>query len=109
MKKLLVIFLVLAFVVGAFALDYPRKTVSVVCPWGAGGGTDRLARFLADELSKELGEPFVVVNKTGGGGAVGHGAGAYANPDGYTIMHSLVSPSRCPPGFCPDRSAPDLF
>ncbi len=85
MKKLLVIFLVLAFVVGAFAIDYPRKTVSVVCPWGAGGGTDRLARFLADELSKELGKPFVVVNKTGGGGAVGHGAGAYANPDGYTI------------------------
>ncbi|PNR99585.1 twin-arginine translocation pathway signal protein [Petrotoga miotherma DSM 10691] len=85
MKKLLVIFLVLTIVVSIFSLDYPRKTVSIICPWGAGGGTDRVARFLADELSKEFGVPFVVVNKTGGGGAVGHGAGAYANPDGYTL------------------------
>lgn len=67
------------------ASNYPRKSVTVICPWGAGGGTDRLARFLADELSKKLGQPFVVVNKTGGGGATGHSAGAYAAADGYTL------------------------
>ncbi len=67
------------------AADYPRKSVTIICPWGAGGGTDRLARFLADELSKKLGQPFVVVNRTGGGGATGHSAGAYAAPDGYTL------------------------
>jgi len=64
---------------------YPQKTVSVICPWAAGGGTDRLSRFMASQLEKELGQPFVVVNKTGGAGAVGHSAGALAQPDGYTI------------------------
>lgn len=64
---------------------YPTRNVSVVCPWGAGGGTDRLTRFVASQLEKNLGKPFTVVNKTGGSGAVGHSAGAFARPDGYTI------------------------
>ena len=64
---------------------YPSRTVSVVVPWAAGGGTDRVARFWADEFQRELDNPFVVENRTGGGGAVGHSAGARANPDGYTI------------------------
>ncbi len=86
MKKFLV-FLVIALIASslAFGVDYPRKPVSVICPWGAGGGTDRVARYVADELSKALGQPFTVVNRTGGGGAVGHSAGVYAAPDGYTI------------------------
>jgi len=85
MKKLLLVALIAIFAITLFAVNYPTKTITLVCPWGAGGGTDRLARFMADELSKELGQPVVVVNKTGGGGAVGHGAGAYARNDGYTI------------------------
>jgi len=79
-----VILVVLFTTISAFAA-YPDKSVTIVCPWGAGGGTDRVARFLAAELEKEYGKPFTVVNKTGGGGAVGHGAGAYAKPDGYTL------------------------
>jgi tripartite-type tricarboxylate transporter receptor subunit TctC len=85
MKKLLLVALIAIFAITLFAVNYPTKSITMVCPWGAGGGTDRLARFMADELSKELGQPVVVVNKTGGGGAVGHGAGAYARNDGYTI------------------------
>ena len=65
--------------------NYPNRTVVLVVPWAAGGGTDRVARFLAHELERELGKPVVVVNKTGGGGASGHSAGAWALPDGYTI------------------------
>jgi tripartite-type tricarboxylate transporter receptor subunit TctC len=65
--------------------SYPSKTITVICPWAAGGGTDRLSRFMADELQRELGKPGVVVNRTGGAGAVGHSAGAMAKPDGYTI------------------------
>ena len=87
MKKSIVfgvILVVLFTTISAFAA-YPDKSVTIVCPWGAGGGTDRVARFLAAELEKEYGKPFTVVNKTGGGGAVGHGAGAYAKPDGYTL------------------------
>jgi|TARA_B110000037_G_scaffold198829_1_gene238051 tripartite-type tricarboxylate transporter receptor subunit TctC len=73
-----------ASVVGS-AADYPSKSGSIICPWAPGGGTDRLARFMADQLQKELGKPFVVVNQTGGSGAVGHSAGALAKPDGHTL------------------------
>ena len=88
MKKILFYSLVGIFLlinVGGALAAYPTRSVSLICPWSAGGGTDRMARFLADQLEKEFGKPFVVVNKTGGGGAVGHGAGVYAKPDGYTI------------------------
>ncbi len=64
---------------------YPSKTVTLICPWSPGGGTDRLTRFMADQLQQELGQPFVVVNQTGGAGAVGHSAGALAAPDGHTL------------------------
>ena len=68
------------------ATDYPVKTVTIVCPWSAGGGTDRLSRYIADELDKQFDESVVVQNRTGGGGAVGHSAGAMAKPDGHTIL-----------------------
>jgi tripartite-type tricarboxylate transporter receptor subunit TctC len=64
---------------------YPSQAITIVCPWGAGGGSDRLSRFMADHLQMKLGQPVVVVNKTGGSGAVGFAAGANAAPDGYTI------------------------
>ena len=88
MKKLLVLFCIVSMVAlsaGIAWAAYPTRNVSVVCPWGAGGGTDRLTRFVASQLEKNLGKPFTVVNKTGGSGAVGHSAGAFARPDGYTI------------------------
>ncbi len=65
---------------------YPSQPLSVICPWAAGGGTDRLSRFMAEKFSSLLGKPAVVVNRTGGSGAVGHHAGATAEPDGHTIM-----------------------
>ncbi len=65
--------------------SYPSKTVVIICPWAAGGGTDAVSRHLATQLHQEFGQPFVVVNKTGGSGAVGHSAGATAKADGYTI------------------------
>src|SRR5688572_21062628 len=64
---------------------YPARPVTVVVPWGAGGGTDATARIVAALLEKELGQPFNVVNRTGGSGVVGHSAIATAAPDGYTI------------------------
>lgn len=59
--------------------------MTLIVPWGAGGGTDATARIVATLLEKELGQPFNVVNRTGGSGAVGHGEIASAAPDGYTI------------------------
>jgi tripartite-type tricarboxylate transporter receptor subunit TctC len=64
---------------------WPNRPVTVVCPWGAGGGTDATARIVSAILEKNLGQPFNVVNRTGGSGVVGHSAIATAPPDGYTI------------------------
>lgn len=69
----------------AMAAEYPRRPVTIVVPWGAGGGTDAVGRILGVLLEKELGQPFNVVNRTGGSGAVGHSAIANGRPDGYTI------------------------
>ncbi len=65
--------------------NYPARPVQVIVPWGAGGGTDATARIVAALLEKEMGQPFNVVNRTGGSGVVGHAAIAGAPPDGYTI------------------------
>lgn len=69
----------------AHAQDYPSRPVTLIVPWGAGGGTDAVARMLAALMEKELGQPVNVVNRTGGSGVVGHQAFATAAPDGYTI------------------------
>ncbi len=69
----------------ARAQAYPARPVTLIVPWGAGGGTDATARIVATLLEKELGQPFNVVNRTGGSGAVGHAEIAAAAPDGYTI------------------------
>lgn len=63
----------------------PSRPVTFICPWAAGGGTDAVARMLGTLLEQEVGQPVNVVNRTGGGGATGHVAGATAAPDGYTI------------------------
>jgi tripartite-type tricarboxylate transporter receptor subunit TctC len=69
----------------ARAATWPDRPVTVICPWGAGGGTDATARIVAAVLEKELKQPFNVVNRTGGSGVVGHAAIATAPADGYTI------------------------
>lgn len=61
------------------------KTTQVIVPYSAGGTTDRIGRLVANSLSQELGEPFVVVNKPGAGGTLGTAEVARAKPDGYTL------------------------
>src|SRR5262244_612945 len=83
MKKLLAAaLLVVSF--GALA-QYPQRTIQLIVPWGAGGGTDATARIIGALMEKELKQPFNVVNRTGGSGVVGHDAIARAPADGYTI------------------------
>src|SRR5882724_9855825 len=69
----------------ALAQAYPDRPVTLIVPWGAGGGTDATARIIAALLEKDLGQPINVVNRTGGSGVVGHQAISAAPPDGYTI------------------------
>jgi len=74
----------------ALAQSYPARPVTLIVPWGAGGGTDATARIIASILEKDLGQPVTVVNRTGGSGVVGHAAIAAATPDGYTIGLATV-------------------
>ncbi len=74
----------------AMAQNYPTRPITMVVPWGAGGGTDATARIVGSLLEKELGQPVTVVNRTGGSGVVGHSAIAAAAPDGYTIGVATV-------------------
>ncbi len=70
--------------------DYPERPITLIVPWGAGGGTDATGRMIAGLLEDELGKPVTVVNRTGGSGVVGHSAIANAKPDGYTIGVATV-------------------
>lgn len=75
----------LAFGAGLAVAAYPERPITMIVPWGAGGGTDATARMIASLLEKELGNPVNVVNRTGGNGVVGHMAISKAKPDGYTL------------------------
>ncbi|QOL82333.1 Bug family tripartite tricarboxylate transporter substrate binding protein [Pseudooceanicola spongiae] len=77
--------LALVATAGAAMADWPEKAVTLIVPWSAGGGTDATARAVASELEEAFGQPFNVVNRTGGGGLVGHSAIANAKADGYTL------------------------
>src|SRR6266545_3030032 len=66
--------------------DFPTQTIKVVVPFAAGGGVDVVARIVAPRLSEELGQPVIIENRGGAGGALGAGAVAQSPPDGYTLL-----------------------
>ena len=70
----------------AFGQDYPAKPVRVIVPLSAGSANDIIARMVTLKLSELWGQPVVVENYTGGGGAVGAGEAAKSLPDGYTLL-----------------------
>ena len=64
---------------------WPNKTVRFICPFAPGGGTDTVSRLICDQLTKQLGQQFIVENKGGAGGNIGTTELARAAPDGYTL------------------------
>ncbi len=90
MKKLWTIiffFLPILFLHGpSNAAGYPQKTVTLVVPYAAGGGSDILGRIVANVVPKYLGQKMVVEIKAGSGGAIGANFVAHANPDGYNLL-----------------------
>jgi tripartite-type tricarboxylate transporter receptor subunit TctC len=76
-------------VVSANAQNYPVKPVRVIVPSSAGGGTDIVARILTPELSKRLGQQFVVENRAGAGTMIGTEVAAKSPPDGYNLLMGL--------------------
>ncbi|TPW30630.1 tripartite tricarboxylate transporter substrate binding protein [Pararhizobium mangrovi] len=91
MRRLKTVALAASFAFAAIGMstaahaEWPERAVTVIVPWSAGGGTDATARAVAQQLEKRLGQPFNVVNRTGGGGLIGHLAITNAKPDGYTL------------------------
>lgn len=77
--------IVLGLSIGTAQADYPEKPIQLIVPWSAGGGTDAVARQFANGLQQQLDQQVNVVNRTGGGGIVGHTAMSVADPDGYTL------------------------
>jgi tripartite-type tricarboxylate transporter receptor subunit TctC len=72
----------------ALADQYPSKAVTVIIPFPPGGTLDVVGRMLAQKLSEQMGQSFIVDNKPGAGGTIGASAAAKAKPDGYTLLFS---------------------
>jgi tripartite-type tricarboxylate transporter receptor subunit TctC len=81
--------------------DYPNKPVKIIVPFPAGGTSDIMGRLIAEGLSKQLKQPFVVDNKGGAGGAIGTDQAAKAPPDGYTLLLSGIGSNAIIHGFTP--------
>lgn len=93
----------------ANAADWPTKPVHVIVAYAAGGANDLLGRVFAEQLTQALGQPFLVENRTGGGGLVGTEYVARSQPDGYTLIvsgmpsHVLAPAMNKNAGFDPVR------
>jgi tripartite-type tricarboxylate transporter receptor subunit TctC len=75
----------------AFAQSWPSRSITLVVPFAAGGGTDAIGRVIAEKLSARLGQPVVVENKAGAASAIGTTYAAKASPDGYTLLMTTNS------------------
>jgi tripartite-type tricarboxylate transporter receptor subunit TctC len=87
-------FALLLVLVGAgdvLAQSYPARPIRLVVPFGAGGGTDNLARIVEPLVSKTLGQPMVIENRPGGGSVIGMDQVAKATPDGYMLVMTDTS------------------
>ena len=98
--------------VPAFAQTFPARPVKIVVPFAPGGNLDVTARLVAESMAKQLGQPFVVENRPGAGGALGSDVVAKSPPDGYTLVAgttatTIVSPLLVPnPPYALESFAP---
>jgi tripartite-type tricarboxylate transporter receptor subunit TctC len=86
----------------AMAQAYPARPITLIVPFGAGGGTDIIARTVSEELSKALGQSLVVEPRPGANGAIGSAVVARAQPDGYTLLFTAQSTYSLNPNLMKD-------
>ncbi|GLS13784.1 Bug family tripartite tricarboxylate transporter substrate binding protein [Hydrogenophaga electricum] len=84
---------VLGLTASALAQTYPARPIKVVVPYAAGGSTDQMARVIQQPLSEILGQPVIIDNRAGAGGAIGTEAVVRAEPDGYTLVFGNTGPN----------------
>ena len=70
----------------ALAQDWPNRSIVAVSTVSAGNAADTVARIVLDQVSKQIGQSFVIENRTGAGGTIGSASAAKADPDGYSIL-----------------------
>lgn len=90
-RRCAAVILLLTAIAPAHAQDYPVKPIRIVLPFAAGGGTDVLARILAQRFHETMGQLATVDNRVGAGGNIGAEIVVKSPPDGYTIMVSTAS------------------
>ena len=113
-KRLFWSFIILASALWAAAVQaqaYPSKPITLIVTWPAGGSTDVIARLFAEPLGTTLGQPVAVVNRAGGGGALGTMAAIEAPKDGYTVLmttsgNHVLTPLKKDVGYTYDSFVP---
>jgi len=83
--------LLLLLTTPAWAQTYPARVVEIVVPFAPGGGTDLIARVIADRLSESLKQRFVIINRPGAATNIGTAAVVNAQPDGHTLLMTSIS------------------
>ena len=89
--KLLLASLAIVAITASAQDKYPNKPVTVIVPQAPGGANDAIARIVAQKLSEQMGQQFIVDNRPGAGGNIGTAAAGKAKPDGYTLLLNLSS------------------
>ena len=92
----------LAGIVPAHAQDYPSRSITVIVPFHPGGASDVVARIVTNQMSKTLGQSFIVENVGGAGGTVGGARVAAAAPDGYTLLAAAMGSHVAAPVLTPN-------
>ena len=98
-RLLIAAILCIGFAGALHAQAYPSRPIRVIIPWPPGQATDLAARIVADRLSQQLGQPFIMDNKPGAGGQIGTDMVAKAAPDGYTLLAASSGPVSIAPSL----------
>ena len=98
-RSMLAAVALLAVAAVATAQTYPDRPVRLIAPWPPGGSVDTTARYINEQLGKELGQPVIIENRSGATGNIGSEAVARAKPDGYTLLINTITIATAPALF----------